>query len=94
MDQSTYALTAGLLGISYERVGDHRKALESYSRGLQVDPDNDGMLYYRGILLYGSSPQAITDFERAVTSGTAVFLPYYFLAHHYLINGHSKIPLT
>jgi tetratricopeptide (TPR) repeat protein len=90
LDQSAYALASGLLGISYERVGENRKALESYSCGLQVDPNNVAMLVYRGILLYGSSPQAITDFERAVAIGTSVILPYYGLAHHYLINGRFK----
>jgi tetratricopeptide (TPR) repeat protein len=94
LDQSTYALTSGLLGISYERVGDNRKAIESYSRGLQVDPNNGGMLYLRGILLYGASPQAITDLARAVALGTLVFLPYYCLAHHYLINGRFKDSLA
>ena len=93
LDSSIYGLTFGLLGISYERLGHNQKAIDNYSRGLQVDPNNDGMLVARGILLYGSSPQAITDFETAVTKGTQVILPYYFLAHHYLINGRSRIPL-
>ena len=39
----------------------------------------------RGILLYGSSPCAVTDFEQAVTLGSPVVWPYLFLARHYLI---------
>ncbi len=63
LDPSVYSLTFSLLGMSYERVGDDRKALENYSRGLQIAPNHDGMLVARGFLLYGSSPRAITDFE-------------------------------
>ena len=94
LDQSAYALTSGLLGISYGRVGDNRKARENFSRGLQFDPNNDALLVHRGILLYGSSPQAITDFERAVANETRGFLPCFFLAHLYLGNGRFKDSLA
>src|SRR5207249_8780807 len=55
-----------------------------FSRGLQVNANNDGLLAARGILHYGSSPRAIADFEQAVGLRSPVFWPYFFLAHHYL----------
>jgi tetratricopeptide (TPR) repeat protein len=94
MNRSAYSLTSNLLGISYGLVGDNQKALESFSRGLRVDPNHEAMLVTRGIMLYGSSTQAITDFERSVTNETVIFWPYYFLAHHYLGKGRFKDSLS
>src|SRR4051812_23789023 len=62
-------------------------ALEYYSRGLRADPYNDGQLVARGMLLYGSSPRAVTDFELAIRNRSPVVWPYFFLAHHYLLSG-------
>lgn len=82
---SAYAMTVGLLGFCHEFLGKAGAAVIDYSRGLQVNPNNDALLVARGILLYGSSPCAVTDFEQAVTLGSPVVWPYLFLAHHYLI---------
>ncbi len=49
-----------------------------------MNPKNDGLLVARGILQYGSSPRAITDFDQAVKLGSPVVWPYLFLAHYYL----------
>jgi tetratricopeptide (TPR) repeat protein len=89
-DRSTFGSTTGLLGFCHELLGNMQAAIGCYSRGLQVDPNNDGLLVARGILLYGSSPRAITDFELAVMNGTPLTLPYYCLAHHYLISRRFK----
>jgi len=89
-DRSTYGATSGLLGFCQELLGNIQAAIGCYSRGLQLDPNNDGLLVARGILLYGSSPRAITDFELAVVNGTPVIFPYYCLAHHYLISRRFK----
>lgn len=82
---SAYVMTVGLLGFCHEFLGNTGAAVQNYSRGLQVDPNNVGLLVARGILLYGTSPRAITDFEQAVERGTPVVWPYLFLAHHCLI---------
>jgi tetratricopeptide (TPR) repeat protein len=80
-----YEMTVGKLGICHELLGNSGAAVDCFSRGLQANPDNDGLLVARGILLYGTSPRAITDFEQAVELGSSVVWPYLFLAHHYLI---------
>jgi tetratricopeptide (TPR) repeat protein len=80
-----YEMTVSKLGICHELLGNSGAAVDCFSRGLQVNPDNDGLLVARGNLLYGTSPRAITDFEQAVELGSPVVWPYYFLAHHYLI---------
>jgi tetratricopeptide (TPR) repeat protein len=89
-DRSTFGSTSGLLGFCHELMGHTQAAIGCYSRGLQIDPNNDGLLVARGILLYGSSSRAITDFELAVMNGTPLILPYYCLAHHYLISQRFK----
>lgn len=83
---SNYAMTVALLGFCHEFLGNENAAVESYSRGIHRNPDNDGLLVARGILLYGSGPQSISDFERAVALNCPVIWPYLFLAHHYLLS--------
>jgi tetratricopeptide (TPR) repeat protein len=85
-DRSDYVETLALLGFGYEFVGQSQAALEFYSRGLQFEPDNDGLLVARGVLLYGTSPRAITDLEMAIKTGSSLVWPYVFLAHHNLVN--------
>jgi tetratricopeptide (TPR) repeat protein len=82
---SAYKMTVGELGFCQEFLGNLEAAVKYYTRGLQVDPDNGALLVARGILLYGTSPRAITDFEQAVALGSPVVWPYLYLAHHYLI---------
>jgi len=81
---SAFAMTVGLLGFCHEFLGNTAAAVQYYSRGLQLDPNNDGLLVARGILQYGTSRRAITDFDQAVRLGSPVVWPYLFLAHHYL----------
>ncbi|OYV86006.1 MAG: hypothetical protein B7Z73_12515 [Planctomycetia bacterium 21-64-5] len=81
---SAYAMTVGLLGFCHEFLGNAGVAANYYSRGLQANPNNDGLLVGRGILQYGTSRRAITDFEHAVRLGSPVVWPYFFLAHYYL----------
>jgi tetratricopeptide (TPR) repeat protein len=86
IDRSAYCMAVDLLGSCHEFLGDSQQAIENYTRGLQADPHNDALLVARGILLYGSSPRAITDFELATQYGSPLVWPYFFLAHHHLIN--------
>lgn len=83
----SYVTTLALLGFGYEFLGKSQAALELYSQGLQLEPDNDALLVARGILLYGTSPRAFTDLERAVRTGSPLIWPYVFLAHHNLLTG-------
>jgi tetratricopeptide (TPR) repeat protein len=87
VDRSSYAQAATLLGSYHDFLGENQEAIEYYSRALQFDPDNDGLLVARGILLYGTSPRAISDFELAFRNNSPKVWPYLFLAHHYLTGG-------
>ncbi len=82
---SAYAMTVAVLGFCHELQGNTRAAVDFYTRGLQMDPNHDGLLVARGILLYGTDPRSVVDFEQAVELGTSLIWPYLFLAHHYLI---------
>jgi len=80
-----YEMTVGKLGMCHEMLGNSGAAADYFSRGLQANPNNDGLLAARGILQYGTSPRAIIDFEQAVRLESPVIWPYFFLAHHYLV---------
>jgi tetratricopeptide (TPR) repeat protein len=87
LDPSPYVETLALLGFGYEFVGQSQTALEFYSRGLQIEPDNDALLVARGTLLYGTDQRALVDFETAIQIGSPLIWPYVFLAHHNLQSG-------
>lgn len=82
---AAYAMTANLLGSCYELQGDAGAAVDCYTHAIQKNPDDDAMLVARGILLYGKSPRAITDLERAAELDHPLLWPYLFLAHHHLM---------
>jgi tetratricopeptide (TPR) repeat protein len=86
-DNPTYVTVLALLGFGNEFLGKAQAALDFYSRGLEVEPDNDALLIARGILLYGTSARAIPDLEMAIRHGSPLIWPYVFLAHHNLANG-------
>ena len=79
-----YQMTVSKLGIFYELLGNSGAAVDYFSRGLQVNPNNDALLVARGILQYGMSTHAISDLEKAVELKSQLIWPYLFLAHHYL----------
>jgi tetratricopeptide (TPR) repeat protein len=85
---SIFALTnaTALLGFCYGQLGDFHSALQFYNLGLASDPEDEGLLVARGILRYGVEANAADDFEQAIRSGSTMVWPYFFLAHHYLIN--------
>ncbi len=88
-DTNRFPLDAAfsLLGVCYESLGDTQSALASYSRALQVDPNDTAVLIARGRLLFGTSMSARSDFELAINLGTQDVWPYFFLAHDYLSHG-------
>ncbi len=73
-----------LMGFCNEILGNIGAAVSNFSLGLRMNPRADALLIARGILLYGTSPHAISDFEQAVGLGSPLIWPYFFLAHHYL----------
>lgn len=79
-------MVLGLLAMSYRGIGDTRKACGYYTRAIQLDPTNIPLLIARGILMYGTDPNAIADFDQAIQLGSSQVWPYFFLAHHYLGN--------
>jgi tetratricopeptide (TPR) repeat protein len=91
-DQSTspsafeWTNVTGLLGFCYGQLGDFQKSLRLYNLGMAADPENEGLLVARGILRYGVEANAAQDFEQAIRSGSKMVWPYFFLAHHYLVN--------
>lgn len=82
----SYSLAAALLGFSYDHLGEREQALHWYNFGLAMSPDNENLLVARAILRYGASPTAVHDFQQALRLGSSIVWPYFFLAHHYLVN--------
>jgi tetratricopeptide (TPR) repeat protein len=87
VDLPVLTKTCRLLGFCHESLGQDQAALHWYSRGIAADPSNHVLLVYRGILLYGASASASSDFELAIQYGSPVVWPYYFLAHYALAGG-------
>lgn len=85
-EPESYLMAALLIGNAYEHKGDTRAAYDYYSRGLSVDPQNDALLIFRGMLMYGINAGAISDLELAVKMASKTIWPYFFLAHHYLVS--------
>ena len=83
---STHANITFVLGFCYGRLGDFRTALQYYNLGLSVDPRNEALLVARGTLRYGVDLLAADDFEQAIRCGSTMVWPYFFLAHHHLVN--------
>ena len=81
----SYETTVRILGICYDIQGNSGAAIDCFSRGLSVNPNSVPLLVSRGVLRYGRSPSAISDFEQAERLGLPQVLPYFFLAHHCLI---------
>lgn len=88
---STQAMALALLGFCRDHLGDAEGALRCYDAGLAAFPSNDALLVARGILRYGTDTHsAVLDFQKAVRFGSPVVWPYFYLAHHCLINGRSQ----
>jgi tetratricopeptide (TPR) repeat protein len=85
LDRLSLVNALALLGVCHEALGNPQAALASYTRALQADPCDHALLLARGVLQYGSSPRAITDLELAIQYASPTFLPYFLLAHHYLV---------
>ncbi len=84
IDSTTVVMAFGLLGFGYEFLGRWQDAVNFFSMGIHIDPNNDGLLVARGMILYGSHEQAIGDLEQAIALGSPLIWPYAILAHHAL----------
>ena len=83
---SQLAMAFALAGLCYESQDQPDQALTYYDRGLSIVPANEALLVARGILLYGrDTKRAVHDFAQAISNGTHLVWPYFFLAHHSLI---------
>ena len=92
---STQAMALALLGFCRDHLGDAEGALRYYDAGLAVFPSNDALLVARGILRYGTdTPAAVLDFQKAIQCGSPVVWPYFFMAHHFLVNSRARECLT
>ena len=79
-----FVMTVWKLGVCHELLENTTAAVDYISKAIQANPNNDALLVARGLALYGKSQQAIGDLERALSLGSSVVWPYFFLAHHYL----------
>ena len=86
LDRPSCVMTLGLLGFAHEYLGESQLALKALTRALQIDPTIQALLVARGMLLYGTSPRATTDFELAIHNHSPLIWPYFFLAHNHLLN--------
>lgn len=84
---SAHAMTVFLLGLCHEFFGNVDAAVDGYTRGLQVNPNDDALLVARGILEYGTNSRAVADFEKAVCLNSPLIFPYLFFAHSCLTAG-------
>src|SRR5208337_2668316 len=55
-----------LLATFHRWLGELPQAYEYYSRAMVLEPWNDALLVARGIIVYGTNPSAIADFEQAI----------------------------
>jgi len=84
--RSATMLNLYLLGATHASLHQSQIAEKYYSRGLELAPAHEGFLVARGMLLYGYSERAVLDFEATLRVGASLVWPFYFLAHHYLVN--------
>jgi tetratricopeptide (TPR) repeat protein len=92
--QPIYSVVCSLLATCCRNLGMIDPAFHYYTTAIGLDPLNPPLLIARGAVLYGQSgfvtEFAIQDFMRAIRIGTDIGIPYYFLAHYYLLTGQYK----
>lgn len=70
-----------LIGWCHAGLNNFDSAIEVCNEGVKEFPNRPTLLTQRGMLLYGQSPQAISDFRKAIELGCSFVWPYLFLAH-------------
>ncbi len=76
-----------ILAECYDRLGDRRTAIRYLNDSPSIRPDDDAILVKRGILRYGVESGAVDDLQRAAELGSHHPWPYFYLAHHALVEG-------
>ena len=84
--QLAHSSITSLLGYCHGCLGDLQEALRYCDLGLAADPYSATLLVTRGILGYGAEARSVADFEQAINSGATIIWPFFFLAHHCLVN--------
>ena len=59
-----YGMTVQTLGICYDLQGNSIAAIDCFSRGLLANPNNIGLLVYRGILRYGRGDEPLLTLSK------------------------------
>ena len=76
-----------LLATCHRWLGEIPEAYHYYSLAVALEPRNAALLVVRGIIVYGTNPSAISDFEQAIKLEAPFVWPYYYMAHHLLTQG-------
>ena len=75
------------LGFCHEHLKNDSGALQSFDQGIKLFPNNDALLTARGIRRYAfDTARAIEDLRNAIALRSKLVWPYFFMAHHHLIN--------
>lgn len=75
------------LGMCHEHLGDSANALTAYNKALELAPQNDAVLTARGVLLYDrDTSSSVRDFHAAISAGTTLVWPFFFLSHFNLMH--------
>lgn len=89
--QPVYSVVCSLLASCCRNLGKIDAAFHYYTTAIGLDPLNSPLLIARGAVVYGESgfgkEFAVRDFMRAIQVGTDIGIPYYFLAHYFLLTG-------
>jgi tetratricopeptide (TPR) repeat protein len=73
-----------LLATCHRWLGETREAYDYYSRAIILEPWNDALFTARGMIVYGTNPSAISDFEQAIKLNSPMVWPYFYMAHYLL----------
>lgn len=75
------------LAIALERQGDVEAAKRAFDQAVAAFPGRDEIIIARAMFLLGQQPElAMQDLRELVQRNTSSVYPYFFLAHHALVN--------
>ena len=87
METPPVSMIVLLLATCHTLLGEIPEAYHYYSLAVALEPRNAALLVARGIIVYGTNPSAISDFEQAIKLESPIVWPYYYMAHHLLTQG-------
>ena len=75
------------LAIAFERQGEPEAARRAFDQAVAAFPGRDEIIIARAMFLLGRQPElAIQELRELVQRNTSSVYPYFFLAHHSLVN--------